>query len=377
MGEANEVRKERLYFIDYLRAAVIFLVVWLHAAMPYTGNDWYINDVVYDHTGALGSLGHIVDIFIMPLMFFAAGYFAPASLLKKGQKAFWRDKLYRIILPWVVGVPLVTAPVVWFLTIYPAGGKQSLPDYIFSGEWYHETVGGAQMHLWFLGMLTLAFAALALVVLIIPQKVRRLACPAKPGWKFWCMLIVVPVVLHTFTNYFWDNFDFLYLPPFCLQPVMFFSLDSVYFALGIIAWRQHWFASGGFYPGNIVLSAIVCVVSSVLLMIYDQNRPDTLLSKIILSVIIVAVCHSYSWFLTAVFYRYLNRPLKFWQNQSANSYSIYIFHMTAVTALNYWLLASDMNVYAKMVVATIAGYILSWAFSQFVIHKLPVLKKIL
>ena len=90
----------RLYFLDNLRAFVIILVVVLHGSMTY---------MAYAPTGAtridpnssviFTQLVLVLDVPIMPILFFLAGYFALRLLQKRGSKLFLKDKFIRIGIP--------------------------------------------------------------------------------------------------------------------------------------------------------------------------------------------------------------------------------------------------------------------------------------
>ena len=74
MPHANPSR--RLYFLDNLRAAVILLVIVFHIALGYMAPPlawWYVVDS--QTSAAFIPFIVTVDVFIMPVMFWIAGYF--------------------------------------------------------------------------------------------------------------------------------------------------------------------------------------------------------------------------------------------------------------------------------------------------------------
>ena len=77
--------RPRLVFLDNLRAAVILLVIMLHASITYMlyGPAWWY---VVDPDQALGftALVLLIDVPLMPTLFLAAGYFALPSLRRHG-----------------------------------------------------------------------------------------------------------------------------------------------------------------------------------------------------------------------------------------------------------------------------------------------------
>ncbi|MCB0684808.1 MAG: hypothetical protein KDC32_28400, partial [Saprospiraceae bacterium] len=75
----------RVYFLDNLRTFLIFLVIVYHAGFVFQ-NSMAGNWIVVDSAKAdwLGLVGLYLDLFVMFILFFISGYFAPVSLQKKG-----------------------------------------------------------------------------------------------------------------------------------------------------------------------------------------------------------------------------------------------------------------------------------------------------
>ena len=70
--------KGRLYFLDNLRTFLIFLVVLSHAGVVYessglTASFWIVDDP--STSNLPGLLNLIMDLFVMPTIFFISGYF--------------------------------------------------------------------------------------------------------------------------------------------------------------------------------------------------------------------------------------------------------------------------------------------------------------
>ena len=106
----------RIYFLDNLRTGIILLVVVFHAAMAYMNyvpEWWYVIDT--ERVLAADIFVIWADIFIMPVMFFIAGYFAIQSLARHSTGAFWRAKGRRIGIPWVAGSMLLAPPIAYIM----------------------------------------------------------------------------------------------------------------------------------------------------------------------------------------------------------------------------------------------------------------------
>ena len=153
--------KERLYFLDNLRTFLIFLVVIYHAGLVYESSGfaasfWIVDDP--STSNLPGLLNLIIDIFVMPTIFFISGYFTPLSLQRKGSWHFLRAKFRRLMVPWVIAV-LTLIPFYKVIFLYSRG----LPQENWT-TYFHFSNGIWGMNwLWFLPALFL-FDCLYLLV---------------------------------------------------------------------------------------------------------------------------------------------------------------------------------------------------------------------
>jgi fucose 4-O-acetylase-like acetyltransferase len=108
--------RPRLFFLDNLRAFVIVMVIVLHASityMAYPPEWWYVLDP--DRSDLFTMLVLLVDVPLMPALFFVAGYFALPSLERRGGGGFIREKIVRLAIPWGLGV-FFLAPLATYMT---------------------------------------------------------------------------------------------------------------------------------------------------------------------------------------------------------------------------------------------------------------------
>jgi hypothetical protein len=97
----------RIHFLDNLRTFMIFLVVLCHSGLVYESSGvgasfWIVDDPATNNLSGLVNI--ILDILMMPALFFISGYFAPASRNSKTAWAFIKGRFTRLVLPWLVGV---------------------------------------------------------------------------------------------------------------------------------------------------------------------------------------------------------------------------------------------------------------------------------
>jgi hypothetical protein len=146
-------RGERLYFLDNLRTFLIFLVVLVHAGVVYEssglmGPFWIVDDPSTSNLPGLVNL--VLDIFVMPTIFFISGVFSPSSLERKGAWRFLKSKFRRLMVPWVIAV-FTLMPLYKVIFLYSRG----LPQESWT-TYFHFSNGIFSMSwLWFLPALFL------------------------------------------------------------------------------------------------------------------------------------------------------------------------------------------------------------------------------
>ena len=141
---------QRLHWMDNLRTVIIFLVVLYHVGGVYeSAGLWGWFWIVDDPTTMVwvGIMGIVIDIFVMPTLFFVSGYLTPPSLERKRPLAFVAGKFRRLIVPWLIAV-FTLIPLYKVIFLYSRG----LPQEHWS-TYFHITNPNSQNWLWFLPVL--------------------------------------------------------------------------------------------------------------------------------------------------------------------------------------------------------------------------------
>ncbi len=107
--DRNIPAESRLYYLDYLRLALVTLVVIHHIAMIYgaVGPFYYLEQLpITRHKTFQALLVFILfnQSFFMGALFFLSGYFTPGSLDRKGASTFLMSKVLRLGVPLAVFV---------------------------------------------------------------------------------------------------------------------------------------------------------------------------------------------------------------------------------------------------------------------------------
>lgn len=146
---------DRIHSMDNLRALAMLAGVVFHAALAYSPlvhNFWPTADASGSAwVDVLAWFGHL---FRMPLFFVIAGFFAALLVRKRGIGGMLRNRLARVLLPFLIFLPLVLGALSW-LTAEAASSRRNLSPVL---AWVKQTTlehGSLPFlpsvaHLWFL-----------------------------------------------------------------------------------------------------------------------------------------------------------------------------------------------------------------------------------
>lgn len=366
----NSNTGSRLYFLDNLRAFIILLVIAFHVSLTYMAHApqwWYVVDT--QNSPLLTLFVMETDVYIMPIMFFIAGYFAIPVLQRKGATIFLKDKVYRITLPWLAGV-LLLAPVITYMIWYSRSSTP--PEYFF----YLKTIFFTpavfnHTHYWFLGELSYFFFAVAILHTMKPAIFKRKTIAQGPNRYFFPLFGFIMAFSFFIPSLFFHPdtwFNQLYI--ISLQPSRFGAYIG-YFVLGIYAWKNLWFTAKGYMPhlGRWLSAAIILLI---LFLVYQVTFVDT--TPVLLKVG-HAVIHSYFCLATvlallAFFHRYVDGNTYLWSRLSANSYTMYYIHQLIVISITYSALKIQLPVFLKYFLVAGSCILLCFLLSEYVIGKL-------
>src|SRR5262249_9842267 len=216
--------------IRNLRSVVILLVVGFHSVLAYLGSqpasmppfdsppyDWRAFPILDNERWFGFDLFCAFQyVFLMPFMFFLSGLFVWPSLMRKGSGRFLHDRLFRLGVPFVLGVYLLM-PVAHY-PVYRA----TAVDPSWSAFWAHWRAlpfspSGPLWFLWQLLLLDTAAAALYRLVPHAGEFFLRLSAPARgrPRRYFGALLVVSPDA-HLPLAFFYHPWDLSPHGPFAL-----------------------------------------------------------------------------------------------------------------------------------------------------------------
>ena len=154
----------RYHALDALRAAMMFLGIYLHAVVAYSPNGgWAWRQA--ELTRTLDWSISIIHVFRMPIFYAMAGFFTALLIQRYGLRRSAWNRFMRIVVPFVVGW-IVVWPMVMFLAGLGYFGLDRTLAGFASGRIF---AYAHPMHLWFLEYLIVLYVLAAIVVALVPR----------------------------------------------------------------------------------------------------------------------------------------------------------------------------------------------------------------
>jgi Acyltransferase family len=389
MSRTDIKASTRLDFLDNIRYLMIVFVVVYHSVAAYAtvAPWWAVHDTSFF---AADIIRELLDVFMMPVLFFIAGYFALPSLEKRGVGEFIKDKGNRLLVPWILAV-VVFMP----LLLYDRPDQTIKPFRNYWLWWLGSFKNGLssqppflpqtnQSFYWFVSLLFTFFVLFALVNTVTrrwrSKTVLHAAQKATSPKSVFVTLMLFGVL--TSAGYFVGLLLFPEMSWFMLGIFLQFEATRLvlfvgYFAFGVYSKSRGWFTDGkplGSVPVWVTISAVLVIAYLAAGQPVYANPAGTptlpvglllafafIRSFMVLSLLVVLV---------SVGARYWSRSTGFDRQLSKTSYDIYLtqgwFVVIVQTALLQW---TGGLVLAKFAVVFLLSLALSFAISRWVIMR--------
>ena len=369
--------RQRILAIDYLRTAVILLVLAHHSVIAYApyadfnAAHYLWGAPIVDSRRWMGFdlLTLFNDIFFMPLMFFLSGLFVLSSLQRKGWREFLRDRVMRLGLPFLFVVTFVM-PLAYYPSFLLSGANAH-----FLGFWRqcfsidNWPCGPA----WFVWLLLTFDCLVAFLYKIFPTLFTALGRTTlhirERPVRFFVFLMIISAAAYLPMVLAFGPSRWLTFGPFSVQASR-LLLYFVYFFAGICAGAdgagQAMFTPGGRLERHWMnwLLAATALYWLVVSFHVIPSRAWVPLSSIagdtIYGVAFLASCGATSIGALALFLRFMNKPVLWLNSLSPNAYGIYLIHYVFVIWLQYLLLDANLPAVAKAAIVFSATLALSW-----------------
>ena len=376
------MNKNRLTYIDNIRLLMIILVVVQHIAVTYSGfGSWYYiepGEIGIVQTVLFGFLQAFTQGYSMGLLFLLAGYFVPDAYDKKGFGKFIKDRLFRLGIPTIIYMLIITPLIVFGLM----GERMNSGNLLITYEEYITSFRFIS------GSGPLWFALALLIFTIIYALIRKLAAtqvvasdknlPAFSRVFVFVLLICICTFLIRIVQPIGTsvlNMQLCYFPQYVIL-----------FIVGIKSKRNNWLEKLDYEIGKpwliwgisfgFVLFAAIMISGGALdgdLTLFNggitwQSAAYALWESF------VAIAMSIG--LIALFKEKFNIQNKLIKIMAANAFSVYVFHSLIIVVLTLLFAPIHLIPFVKFVIVVLAGVPLSFLSVHFTIRKIPFLRKL-
>ncbi|MCJ7581571.1 MAG: acyltransferase family protein [Candidatus Aminicenantes bacterium] len=351
----DSVQGNRIYFLDNLRTFMIFLVVLLHAGIVYDSSGggeyfWIVFDLSTNTIS--GILNLVLDIIIMPTIFFVSGFFAFLSLKNRGGWAFLKSRFKRLIIPWVIAV-FTLIPLYKMIFLY----ARNLPQENWTTTFYFSNGIFSQSWLWFLPVLFL-FDVLYLLFSKIQINISKITLK-KAVWPVFLFGFIYLFCMDIFNGEGWTKTIVI---DFQNERLLIYFMI---FLLGSLCFKQKIFESKGKNKKlYIILSCTAWIPVSLYISLQQFSMRN--LWKYRFSEIVDALLIRFALLLSMLcllyliintFRFFLNKPGKIRKELNKNSYNVYIIHVIVMGGIALTMLDMEIPSLLKHLILTVSTYI--------------------
>ncbi len=336
---------------------MIFLVVLYHAGGVYESSGiwasfWLVDDPSTNNLA--GILNLIIDICVMPTIFFISGFFTPFSLKNRNGLKFLKSRIKRLIVPWIIAVSTLI-PLYKIIFLY----SRNLPQESWSSYFRWSNGIWSQNWLWFLpvlflfDMLYLLFSKANINISIITLKKAVFAifliglfysfCMSIFKFQGWTKTIVIDFQNERLLIYF---MTFL-LGSLCYKLKIFepkWKNKKFYILINCIAW----------IPINLYL----------FLIIYSFIKPGDFIFSEFADILLIWFSFHLSllsllYIFINTFRYYVNKQGKVIKELNKNSYNVYIIHVIIIGGIALTMLNTEIPSLLKYFILTVSSYVAS------------------
>lgn len=366
-AEGPNATTARVAFVDNIRWTMIILVISMHAADTYSplGNWYFVQRPPIGHLTLLtfAAWQMYLQSFFMGLLFFVAGVFVPPSIDRKGPARFLRDRAFRLGLP-VLLYMFVIGPV----TEYYISHSWTAP-YSFAHEWVHHITDLEVLQengpLWFL-LALLIFSAVYAARYVRPREHTARAAPGDGALI--ALALTMAIGRFVIRGLFPDRSIFN-------MHIGDFSQYILLFSAGIITARHGWLKT---LRVGWLLIVLPVGFFAWLAIVQGGSIPDGWnWRSAAFSVWESVTCVAMSIGLIVLYRDRANRENAVSRFLSRNAFSVYVFHPPFVILGARLMWDLSWPAIPKFVLLTMVATVTSFAASELVFRRIPVLRAIL
>ena len=352
--EKGTIMGNRIYFLDNLRIFMFFLVVLVHAGgVSESSGTWASFWIVDDPStnNLSGLLFLIMDIFMMPTIFFISGFFTPLSMKNKKGYVFLKSKFKRLIIPWVIAV-LTLIPLYKIIFLY----SRNLPQESWTTYFHWSNRIWSQNWLWFLPVLFL-FNILYLLFSKVKVRIPKITLK-RAVWATFLIGFVYSAGMDIFGLRGWTKIGFLdFQNERLLIYFMVFLLGALCFKLKVFDAKVE--SKLLYHIANSI--AWIPITAYIFFLLYPWFKPGNYIVSEITHKLILWLSFHLSllcmlYVMINTFRYYLNKQGKISKELNRNSYYVYIIHVIVMGGIALIMLNTAIPSLLKFLLLTVSTF---------------------
>lgn len=369
MNTQVETKKDRQYFIDWLRIGLIISVFFFHVGMIFRPEKWHVNST--ESFPFLDPIMWWLHLWRMPLLFLVSGVGTYYAIGHRTSWQYLKERFIRLYIPFTVGFFTLVPLMVYVERI---DNYTSLLDYIphmFDGGPY--PVGNISWHhLWFI--LYLFIISLIITPFLNYTKsghynmVRgKIIEIASKKMSLNLLLLVIVVSQLILRQYFPNSTHALY------NDWAYFTYYLLFFLSGFILFTSNKVIKALVNDRRLYLLQTIIFTAILFLLpfIFGQSSMTQDYARGITEMIISLSCS-----LTAIAYfkRYFNKDHKYRKVLNEAIYPFYLLHQPALIFVGYVVLQWEVSYLMQAILITVLSLLSIIVSYWFLIRKVNVLR---
>jgi glucan biosynthesis protein C len=367
----NQLKNERLYYLDWLRVFAVMLLIPYHTGAIFANFDFHIKNNVTS-TG-LTIIDGFIDNWHMPLFFLLAGASTWFALNKRTPVVFIKERFLRLIVPLVFGIIIIVPPQTFYERIQKSGFSGNYFD--FYSHLFDGTKGNLTWnHLWFLFYLFLI--SILVLPLILSWKSGRGASFIESLCKWLAkghriFLLFIPLAIIQMT---------LKVPYPGPQNIVsdwariLFML--VIFLYGVLFYIFPWFRES--LERNLGVAFVTGVAISTFFIIVHLLDYRLVFGYNIINLLQLGInsLATLCWLIVLLGFskRTLNFKNRFLEYASEAVLPIYIMHQTIIIIMGFYIVKTDFSLIVKYTLINVFSFVLIVAIYETTVKRFGVLR---
>ena len=369
----------RVVSLDYLKAFIILLVVFLHSILAYPSWAFFnVNSFLNSSAPIVDSarcefidfIPSLLNGFFMALLFFISGLFVYPSLSAKGPVTFAIARLIRLGIPFAFSFFFVM-PIAFYPSFLMSGSSKNFISFLFSWSW---NSGPA----WFLSMLLIFnfYAIILFCLKLFPRFSDNNIFLTNP-FVFFLVLVFASFFVYLPLMYFWGPFQWFSFGPLLIGQTSRLLFYLVYFSAGLFLGKVGLSSTFLLDSAVFLRRSFVWLIGSAMLgftyivslkivpinLLVPWSPPPFWWINALIFCFYSAILLMSSFLLSFVFFSRRNDLL---DHLSANSFGIYILHYPFVVWAQFFLLHFSLTPCIKFLIVFIFAFFFSWLTSSLI-----------